>query len=94
MLAIEASMVARVTAATIGEVGCTAAIEEDSKAEGEEKIWGFTTAIREASKTEGEEKVCTIGDLKSLLKKRKESKVLKCNDYDTKQLRTIKDLIY
>jgi hypothetical protein len=38
MLAIEASMVARVTAATVGEVGCTAAIEEDSKAEGEEKI--------------------------------------------------------
>jgi hypothetical protein len=37
MLAIEASMVARVTAATVGEVGCTAAIEEDSKAEGEEK---------------------------------------------------------
>jgi hypothetical protein len=32
--------------------------------------------------------------LKSLLKKRKESKVLKCNDYDTKQRRTIKDLIY
>jgi hypothetical protein len=36
MLAIKVSMVARVTAAAVGE-GCTVTVKKDSKAEGKEK---------------------------------------------------------
>lgn len=70
MLAIEASMVARVTAAAVRE-SCTTVIEEDSKAEGKEKIWGFTTTVEKASKAEGGEEVYTIGWNEESIKEKK-----------------------
>jgi len=59
MLAIEASLVAKVTIA-VTEKGCTTTTWKDFKAKGEEKVWGFTT-VEEASKTKGEEEVYIIG---------------------------------
>jgi len=52
------SMVARVTTPVVEE-GYTTTTWKDSKAEGEEKVWGFII-VEEASKTKGEEEVYTI----------------------------------
>lgn len=73
MLAIKVSMVARVTAAAVGE-GCTVTVKKDSKAEGKEKKYEDSQQQqRKFLKQKEKKKPTPQTEMKSLLKKRNES---------------------